>query len=113
MYKEADMGYSRIFGSQFPELLAIQEKKDIDDSVVNTINTIQSYIKNGEIANAKALYDDNKGVLEPYNINAAFINLLQEEIYNIGLLAKSKQTNIIQTEMPTTQEDGYWYLDYE
>ena len=40
-------------------------------------------------------------------------NQIQEEIYNIGLLAKSKQTNIIQTEMPTTQEDGYWYLDYE
>lgn len=108
------MGYSRVFGSQFPEQpLSIQEKKDIDDTVVNIINSIQSYLKIGDVASAKILYDGNKGILEPYNMNSAFINLLQEEIYNVGLLAKSKQTNLVQEEMPSTQESGYWYLDYE
>lgn len=108
------MSYSKVFGSQFPEQsLIIQEKQDIDDTVADIISTIQAYINNGSIASAKQLYDSNKNILETYNIDAAFINLLQEEIYNVGLFAKSKQTNLIQSEMPTTQEAGFWYLDYE
>ena len=108
------MSYSKVFGSQFPEQsLIIQEKQDIDDTVAEIVSTIQKCINNGSISKAKETYDENKNILEPYNIDAAFINLLQEEIYNVGLFAKSKQTNLIQSEMPTTQEAGFWYLDYE
>lgn len=110
------MGYSRFFGSQFPEeSLVIQEKKDVDDSIVTIVNQIQNYINEGSIESANNLLEENKDLLAPSIINSAFINLLQEEIYNVGILALSKQSNMISNEMPTTQEvaGSYWILDYE
>lgn len=110
------MEYSRLFGSQFPDQqLVIQEKVDVDNSIVTIVNRIENYVKAGDMVNASKVYEDNKDILDPFIINSAFINLLQEEIFNVGLLALSKQSNIVSSDMPTTQEvaGGYWIQDYE
>ena len=110
------MGYSRIFGSKFPEAsLVIQEKQDVNDSIVTVVTDIEKYIKDGDVSSANSLLVKHKDVLEASLIDAAFINLLQEEIRNIGEYSLSKQTNYVSAEMPTTQEvpGSYWIQDYE
>ena len=110
------MGYSRVFGSQFPESsLVIQEKQDVNDDMVSIVTQIENYIKAGNTVRANELLAENKDLLEVAIINAAFINLLQEEIRNIGEFALSKQSNYVSDEMPTTQDapGSYWIQDYE
>ena len=110
------MRYSRNFGSHFPEsALVIQEKKDVDDYVVSIVNQIESYVKDKNLTAANQVLEEHKDVLEESLINSAFINLLQEEIYNVGLLAISQQSTIISQKMPTTQitVGSYWLQDYE
>ena len=110
------MGYSRNFGSHFPESsLVIQEKQDVNDYIVSIVNQIESYVKDKNLTAANRLLEDYKEELEGSLINSTFINLLQEEIYNVGLLAISQQSTIISQEMPTTQitVGSYWLQDYE
>ena len=110
------MEYSRIFGSQYPEVqMTVSEKKDIDNNVLNVVNTIENYIKNENLAAASQLFEENADLLEPYNINCDFFNLIQEEIYNIGILAISKQNSMVSDSKPTTQTiaGSYWIQDVE
>ena len=113
------MEYSRNFGSDFPNaFIPVGNKKDVDHTVVNLINQYYSYIDSGNISGAKSLYEDNKDehgnpILEPYMINMAYINRLEEEIFNTGLSVLKISTNIINNTEPLDQpEDGYWYTDY-
>lgn len=110
------MGYSRNFGSTFPETqLVIQEKKDVDDSIWALVKQIETYIKAGNTVNANAVLEANKDTLEPALIDSSFINLLQEEIYNIGRYSLMKQQTIISDTMPTDMEvaGSYWMQDFE
>ncbi len=110
------MEYSRNFGSQYPKVqMIVSEKKDIDNNVLNIVNAIENYIKDEDITTAAQLMEENADLLEPYNINSNFFNLIQEEIYNIGLLAISKQNTMISSTQPTTQTTAgsYWIEDIE
>lgn len=108
------MEYSRNFGSNFPDsLIPVGTKKDIDNTVKNLISQYYSYIDNGNIEAANSLYSNNKNVLEDYIINLAYINRLEEELFNIGINVLKKSTNVIGTNEPLDQADnGYWYKDY-
>lgn len=108
------MNYSYNFGSSFPkDLIPVGTKKDIDDTVKNLITQYYAYIDAGNISAANTLYNDNKGILEDYQIDMAYINRLEEEIYNIGVNVLKKRENVISTSEPDDQaDDGYWYKDY-
>ena len=110
------MTYLRNFGSQYPEVqMIVSEKKDIDNNVLALVNMIEKFINEGNLTDAYKLMNENKSLLEPYNINCDFINLMQEEIYNIGLLALSKQNTMVSASQPTTQTvaGSYWIEDIE
>lgn len=108
------MEYSRVFGSNYPnEQIKISEKKDINNEVMPYITEIQKCINNNDLAGATKIIQTAPIDLEPYNINAMFINLLQEHIYNIGIYATSKQNTIIGSSAPTNQliVGSYWIKD--
>lgn len=108
------MEYSRNFGSNFPNsLIPVGTKKDIDNTVKNLVSQYYSYIDSGNINAANNLYNQNKATLEDYRIGMDYVNRLEEEIFNIGLNALKKVTNVISSNEPIDQaNDGYWYRDY-
>ena len=117
------MEYSNQFGSNFPaSIISIGTKKDIDSYVVDSatgttvadlVTQYYSYIDSADIDSAKALYEANKSILESYIIDAAYINRLEEEIYNTGLLVLKQAVSVINESEPADQmTDGYWYEDY-
>lgn len=108
------MEYSRNFGSNFPsELIPVGTKKDIDDSAKTLINQYYSLVASGDLDAANTLYSSNKATLEPYMINMAYINRLEEEIYNTGLSILNSSSSIIsQTEPASQNVDSFWYTDY-
>lgn len=108
------MEYSNIFGSNFPEeLIPVGTKKDIDDDVQTVIMQYYSLMDSGKLSEANALYEENKASLEPYVIDMAYINKLEEELYNIGLgLLKKAETIISDSEPADQNEYGFWYQEY-
>lgn len=108
------MEYSRNFGSNFPgSFIPLGTKKDIDDTVKDLITQYYSYIDSGNITDANMLYENNKEVLEDYKIDMAYVNRLEEEIYNVGLNILKCTKNIISDVEPIEQSnDGFWYQEY-
>lgn len=109
------MNYSNIFGSRFPEeLIPVGTKKDIDDTVTALISQYYNYIDAGNISVANALYEENKVTLEPYIIDMAYINFLEESIWNTAVATLNKLTTIISDTMPASQsENSFWLQEYE
>lgn len=109
------MNYSRNFGSNFPEeLVPVAAKKDVDDSVSNLISQYYSYIDAGNITAASTLYTENKDLLEPYQINMAYINRLEEEIWNACVATLNKLTTIVSDTTPLSQsKNSFWLQEYE
>lgn len=109
------MNYSRNFGSRFPdELLPVGTKKDIDDSVNRLIAQYYSYIDAGNITAANTLYNENKALLEPYQIDMAYVNRLEEEIWNTSIATLNKLTTIVSDTAPLSQsENSFWLQEYE
>lgn len=107
------MKYSNVFGSNFPlEVIPVGTKKDVDDSVQNIIQQYYQLVESGQINDAYTLYEINKELLEPYMINMKYTNRLEEEIYNVGLMALIKATVIIHDKEPAYQsEGGFWYKE--
>ena len=108
------MEYSRNFVSAFPEkIMEPGTKKDIDDSVSYLITQYYSHLDAGDINAANELYRANKTALEKYSIDMAYINRLEEELYNIALHALKSAPGIIWPAEPADQmENGCWYQDY-
>lgn len=108
------MNYSRNFGSGFPnELIPIGNKKDIDDSVSSLISQYYSYIDAGNTAAASALYNENRDLLEPYQIDMAYINRLEEEIWNTCIATLNKLTTVVSDTAPLSQtENSFWLQEY-
>ena len=108
--------YSHVFGSNFPSsLIPLGTHKDIDDSVVDIVNQYNEFIRNGDTNSAYALYNSNKALLKPYNINMSYMNYLEEEINNTAIAALS-QYQVIHSESEPTIEldvDSYWIREYE
>ena len=108
------MGYSKNFGSNFPDsLIPVGTKKDVDDSVKTLIAKYYEYIDCGDYTSANVLYTNNQDTLEPYMIDMALINRFEEEIYNIGYYTLNQMTTIVADNEPETQSvDSTWYLEY-
>jgi len=109
--------YSTTFGSSFPEhTITLNTHKDVDDTVVSLINQYNTFVDSGDMASAYALYEANKTALEPYNINTAYIDRLEEEIYNTGLCALSKLNSVFadtESAVPSDMSIGsYWMQPY-
>lgn len=109
------MNYSRIFGSQFPsKIISVGSRKDIDDSVKLLIEQYYEFINSGDMNSANDLYNSNKDILEPYSFNSDYFNLLEEEIYNLGIGLISSMSTVISNDEPTNQSiNSYWLEDYE
>lgn len=107
--------YSNLFGSQFPSaLITPGTHKDVDDTVVSIVNQYNSYINSGDTSSAYELYEANKSILEPYSITMSYVNYLEEEIYNTGMLALSRHQVIQSDREPAYGDEGtYWVQEYE
>lgn len=107
--------YSREFGSQYPSaLMHLGTHKDVDDSVIDLIQEYNSYIENGNMESAYQFYTYNKDILDPYLITMNYVNYLEEEVYNIGVMALS--TNIViqsDNEPISAKDDAYWIQEYD
>lgn len=111
------MNYSRTFGSNFPdELIPVGAKKDIDDSVMSLISQYYSYMTAGNFNAANTLYENNKEILEPYEITMQYINYLAEEIYNTGVMIINKlwtvTTDSEESEPIEQLEGSHWLVEY-
>ena len=108
------MEYSRSFGSRFPnELIPAGTKKDIDNTVEHLVSRYYSLLDSGDASAALALYQEHKQELDDYLIHAAYVNRLEEEIYNIGLNVLKREKTVVSELMPIEQpDDSYWYQDY-
>lgn len=106
--------YSRESGSLFPDsLLSINDFKDIDDSVKDIISQYYKHIKENKIENAIELKNSHPE-LEDYWISAAKLNLIKEEIENIGIYAKLLRGTVISDTEPILDYDegSYWIQPY-
>lgn len=108
------MNYSHIFGSNFPsQIIGVGTKKDIDDSVKDLVMQYYSLIDKKDLDGANALYNANKSTLDPYIVNANYFSMLEEEIYNTGLLALNSATSIINDSEPASQSNGsHWLKEF-
>ena len=108
------MGYSRTFGSRFPgTCIEVGTRRDVDDSVADVIRQYNACFNSGNMNDAAALYEQNKVLLKPYIIDMAYVNRLEEEIYNTGLYAMYTASSVISPEPPSEQNSGgYWLSDY-
>ncbi|MBQ7781110.1 MAG: hypothetical protein IJ405_03710 [Lachnospiraceae bacterium] len=108
------MNYSHNFGSNFPKSpIAAGTKKDIDDSVKDLILQYYALQEIGNTAAAAALYQENKETLEPYILDSAYFNLLEEELYNVGLTALTTLTTIVSDTEPVAQTtNSHWLKEW-
>ena len=106
--------YSHNFGSNFPsEVIEVGTKKNIDNVVQSLVSQYYSLIDGGYLDVAKDLYNTNANILKDYIIDMAYINKLEEEIYNVGLKAISDSSTIISNDEPSGQiSDGIWLQEY-
>ena len=108
------MEYSHIFGSNFPnEVVAVGSKKDIDDSVMSLVLQYYTYIDAKDLDSATTLYNENKDTLDPYIVDSNYFSMLEEEIYNAGLLALQSSTSIISDSEPASQSiNSHWLKEF-
>lgn len=108
------MGYSRTFGSRFPgTCIEVGTHRDVDDSVAAIIRQYNACISSGNMDDAALLYEQNEALLRPYIIDMAYVNRLEEEIYNTGLYAMYTASSVISEQQPAEQNTGgYWLSDY-
>lgn len=108
------MEYSRNFGSNFPQsLIPVGTKKDVDDSVSSLISQYYSFCDKGDMNSAAQLYKNNKTLLEPYIVDSAYFNFIEEEIYNIGVgLLNTTKSIISDTEPISQSENSHWLKEF-
>lgn len=108
------MEYSRNFGSNFPQsLIPVGTKKDVDDSVSSLISQYYSFCDKGDMNSATQLYKNNKALLEPYIVDSAYFNFVEEEIYNIGVgLLNTTKSIISDTEPISQSENSHWLKEF-
>lgn len=108
------MEYSHIFGSNFPnEVVAVGSKKDVEDSVMSLVLQYYAYLDANDLDSAIALYNENKDTLESYIVDSNYFSMLEEEIYNTGLLALQSSTSIISDSEPASQSiNSHWLKEF-
>lgn len=81
--------------SQFPqELIALHNFKNVDNTIAETINNINTLRSQGDYAEAASLIESNKKLLSQYIIDATTFRTWEEEIYNAQKYAKQAQQKI-------------------
>lgn len=108
------MNYSHNFGSNFPQsVIPVGTKKDVDDSVKTLLSQYYSLLDSGNVNGASELYKNNKTQLEPYIVDSAFFNRLEEELYNVGVGVLNSATTIISDTEPLTQTvNSHWLKEF-
>lgn len=97
--------YSRECGSFFPDsLLNMPEFKDIDDSVKDVMMQYYQFLDENNYDSACALLEAHPE-LGSYTVNAAKLNLMTEELSNIGKYALLLRTNIVSDTEPELSYD--------
>lgn len=91
-------GYSRLFGSQFPDnIIELSNFKDIGEApaeIQEIAHQIEAFYEQKKYAEAADLLNQNYNLLKAYYIDMNFANKLQEEVYNLGVYAM-KNTEVI------------------
>lgn len=103
--------YSRESGSLFPDsLFNMPEFKDIDDSVKDIMMQYYKFLQENNYNSANALMEAHAEELDSYNVTADKLNLILEELDNIGTYALLLRTNVISDTQPELEyDDGvYW-----
>lgn len=103
--------YSRESGSKFPDSpLDMPDMKDIDDSVKDIVIQYYAFMAQGNIDGALALKSSHPE-LKAYWFDASKLNLIGEEIQNLGIYAKLLRTNAISDTEPEEYYDTgtLWY----
>ena len=108
------MDYSRVFNTNFPEeTIKLEDRKDIDDTVVELINQYYDYINANDFKSASAFFKENEEILKQYSIDAYYINQLKEELYNTQLFALANAKSIESDTEPELLNSGsYWLCEY-
>lgn len=100
------MSYMRESGSNFPDsVLSINKFKDIDDSVKDIIMQYYSYISQGEYDLAANLISNHPEISD-YWFDTSKINLITEEIYNMGIFINKKRGTIVSDTEPDIEYDN-------
>ncbi len=110
------INYSRESGSKFPDsLLNMPDFKDVDDSIKEVIKQYYLFMQQGNIDSALALKNANAADLDSYWINAAKLNLLKEEIENIGIYSKRMYGTLFSDTEPDVEQafGSYWIKPIE
>ena len=97
--------------SNFPKkLITLHHFKNVDDTVANIINQINSLRSQGLYNQAARIIEANKDILPQYVFDAVNIRTIEEELHNTQIYAKKVQQQIfIQDEEPDIcEEDDIW-----
>lgn len=101
--------YSRESGSLFPDsILDMADFEDINDSVKDIVMQYYQFIKDGNINSAIALKCAHPELKKKW-FDASHVNLLKEEVQNIGIYAKLLHGTVVSDTEPTLAYDDYSY----
>jgi hypothetical protein len=90
--------------SQFPsQILELHNFKDVDDSVASLVNQIKNLQSAGNYAKASELVEANADTLKPYVLSMEYLNMIDEELRNVEIYAKSKKQSVYYQESEPTE----------
>ena len=108
------MGYTHEY-SQYPnELISLEDFKNVDDTVGDLINQIETYRSQGNYSAAAQLVERYSDTLKRYNIDTVTVNTLIEEIRNTQIKALTTgQFLSYGTAEPVDLDEGYVWIGGE
>ena len=101
--------------SQYPDqLITLENYKNVNDSIGELINQINTYRSNGNYAAAQILISDYATQLKQYTLDMPIINKIIEEIRNTQIKARvAGQFLSIEEDEPDGVWDGFVWIGGE
>ena len=98
--------------SNYPdELIELQDYKNVNDTIGELINQINTYRENGNYAAAQILISDYATQLKKYNLDMSIINGMIEHIRNTQIKARvAGQFLSIEEDEPDGVWDGFVWI---